>query len=394
MPSCGSAFLSQTARQDWNFSGYVVSDCGGVGDVDGYEHVNASEGAAIGLRDGGVDINCGGGLTNNICDAIDEGLILSSLLDASLERSFTLLFDAGMFDPLESQPFAQIGFERIGSEHNRAVALDAARQALVLLKNDPKKPLPLQKSAKILLTGPHATTQEDLGGNYFEDICPSGGLCVPSMQHALTNISGTAPTVIPGCVDTSCVTPKLGAVVDAAKTVDTVVMALGLVGRPKIMGNGGALKLSKSLLADGTNPSDGSEGEGHDRSSIALPNGQLKLVETILRSVKPDTRVVIVLFNGGGLAIESFMADHRITSIIEGFYPGVVGATAIAESLFGISNRFSKMPYTLLAANFTQEIAMGDMSMTDPPGRGYRYYRGPSTIVPFGVLHDCTSLIA
>ena len=94
---------------------------------------------------------------------------------------------------------------------------------------------------------------------------------------------------------------------------------------------------------------DGTEGEGHDRTSIALPDGQLALVEAILKAVKPDTKVVLVLFNGGGLAIEKLMADSRVHAIVEGFFPGMAGGTAMAESLYGEANRFSKMPYTLLA---------------------------------------------
>jgi len=68
----------------------------------------------------------------------------------------------------------------------------------------------------------------------------------------------------------------------------------------------------------------------------------------------------------------------------QGFYPGVAGATAMAETLYGLSNRFSKLPYTLLGEAFTEESVMNDMSMTDPPGRGYRYYTGKNTILPFG----------
>lgn len=164
--SCGSKFLSDTARNEWNFTGYIVSDCklscvvhtcerpcpldlvcvylvclvtgGGVGDIRGYEHVNDTMAAAIGLRDGGVDINCGSGLTPHICDAIDEGLVNISVLDASLQRSLGLLFDAGMFDPLESQPYTNIGFDAIGSDKAKALVQEASAQAMVLLKNDAK----------------------------------------------------------------------------------------------------------------------------------------------------------------------------------------------------------------------------------------------------------------
>jgi hypothetical protein len=73
----------------------------------------------------------GGGMTNHICDAISEGLVEESVLDASLERSLSLLLDAGMFDPLEDQEYTKIGFDAIGSANARELALDASRQAQV-----------------------------------------------------------------------------------------------------------------------------------------------------------------------------------------------------------------------------------------------------------------------
>ena len=156
-----------------------------------------------------------------------------------------------------------------------------------------------------------------------------------------------------------------------------------MVGRPKIYYESEEYLEAAAAGEDGKN-TDGTEGEGHDRTSIALPDDQLALVEAMLGAVKPTAKVVLVLFNGGGLAIEHLMADMRVHAIVEGFFPGMAGATAMAESLYGEANRFSKMPYTLLGEAFTEESVMKDMSMTDPPGRGYRYYTGKITIVPFG----------
>ena len=59
------------------------------------------------------------------------------------------------------------------------------------------------------------------------------------------------------------------------------------------------------------------EGEGHDRTSIALPDGQLALVDAVLAAVRPSTKVILVLFNGGGLAIEKLMANSQVHAIIE-----------------------------------------------------------------------------
>ena len=92
----------------------------------------------------------------------------------------------------------------------------------------------------------------------------------------------------------------------------------------------------------------------------------------MLAGASPSARIVVVLFNGGGLAIEDLVADSRVHAILEGFYPGVVGATAMAESLFGVSNRFGKLPHTLLAASFTNESNFFDLNMTDGVGRTYK----------------------
>lgn len=324
-----------------------------------------------------------------------------------VQRSLGQLFDAGTFDPLEGKPYAHISFEAISSEASKALALDASRQALVLLKNRPPSSppdfppaQPLAKTAKVLLVGPHAPTTQDLGGNYFEDICPKFGLgkdgCTPSVATSLEKImaagGGAKPTVVPGCPDTNCAKSSFPLAKAAAEKAEAVVLALRLVGRQKFFANTDASARYEAELAaagaaafgsSGAN-TDGTEGEGHDRTLITLPDGQLALLEAVLSPVAPSAKVVVVLFNGGGLAIEKLMADDRIHAVVEAFYPGRAGAAALAETLFGESSRFSKMPCTLLRAEFCAESAMKDMGMTDGVGRGYRYYKGKATIVPFG----------
>ena len=79
-----------------------------------------------------------------------------------------------------------------------------------------------------------------------------------------------------------------------------------------------------SAAAGATGDSDGTEGEGHDRTDIALPAGQQALVSAVVAAVKPSTRVVVVLFNGGGLAIEQLMSEPG--AFCERYLPdGVLG---------------------------------------------------------------------
>jgi len=153
-----------------------------------------------------------------------------------------------------------------------------------------------------------------------------------------------------------------------------------------------ARKEQQQQGADGSpTHTDGTEGEGHDRNYIGLPDGQMALVDAAVSAAKPGTRIIVVLFNGGGLAIETMMANPSIGAIVEAFYPGVAGATALAATLFGKSNRFSKLPYTLLGSGFTTESNFLDMNMTDGVGRTYKYYTGVNTIAPFGFGLSYTS---
>ena len=115
---------------------------------------------------------------------------------------------------------------------------------------------------------------------------PSSGTCVPSMATALGQLAAVPPTVVPGCADTGCVSPNLAAAAAAARPADTVVLALGLSASPKIMssarrGDGGGNRPRPT----------GTEGEGHDRMDIGLPDGQVALLNATLAAAKPGAGV-------------------------------------------------------------------------------------------------------
>ena len=177
-PLCASKFFAQAKmRDEFGFKGYVQSDCGAVNNEVKHERwaVNATDAAARALAGGLMNSNCGGGLVNNVCAAIAEGLTTEAELEARVTRSLTLLMDAGLFDPPEQQQYTKIPFDTINSEEAQRRNLEAAKQGLVLLKNpvahDGAHVLPLSKgfgAGEILLMGPHAQTQKTLAGNYFE----------------------------------------------------------------------------------------------------------------------------------------------------------------------------------------------------------------------------------
>lgn len=371
-PLCASKFFAQTKmRDEYGFKGYVQSDCGAVNNMHGKEHyaVNETDAAAKALKDGLMNSNCGGGLVNHICDAISEGLATVEDLEARVTRSFTLLMDAGLFDPPSLQTYTTIPFDVINSASAQAASLDAARQSLVLLKN-PNGILPLKKGMKLALIGPHATTHVELAGNYFEDIglgtC-AGKQCVPNLQDSINKINGVNVTVVKACSDCKCSKADMAAAIVAAKSADAVVLAMGI---------------------------DGSiEGEGHDRMDIHLPGQQHDLIQNVINAV-PSKKIVLLLFNGGMVTIEELKLAP--IAIMECWYPGATGGISVAETLFGDQNRFGKLPFTYYAYNFTQKSDFKNMNMSDGVGRSYKYLKDPSLALwpfAFGLSYTTFSLV-
>jgi beta-glucosidase len=168
-PACANPFLlKDILRGAWGFDGYVVSDCGAITDIrDGHKFVKTQEeAAAVSIRTG----------TDNDCDlfgldtpaylaAMKSGLVSPAEVDTALKRLFRARFELGQFDPPAMVKYAGIPFSENDSEAHRALALDAARSSMVLLKNDGV--LPLRDSTKrIAVIGPLGDQVRVLLGNY------------------------------------------------------------------------------------------------------------------------------------------------------------------------------------------------------------------------------------
>jgi beta-glucosidase len=165
-PACANTFLLQdTLRGAWKFNGYVVSDCGAIQDINrNHKFVAAIEdSAAVSLRRG-TDLDCGAD-TQGYLTALQKGLISQEAADVNLKRLFRARFQLGMFDPPEMVKYASIPFSENDSAANRELARKAARESMVLLKNDGV--LPLKPSLKrIAIVGPLADSVPALEGNY------------------------------------------------------------------------------------------------------------------------------------------------------------------------------------------------------------------------------------
>lgn len=179
-PACANPNLLQKhLRDDWKFDGYVVSDCDSVADVNRGHHFAADdEHASAAALKAGTDLDCGG-TYRALVPAVKSGLVSKAELDRAVERLFAARFRLGMFDPPGSVPFEGLGPSSVDSLANRALALRAAQESLVLLKNDGTLPLKGHEQ-KIAVVGPTSDLLEAIEGNYngepAEAVTPLTGL--------------------------------------------------------------------------------------------------------------------------------------------------------------------------------------------------------------------------
>jgi len=499
-PACANAFLlGEVLRHDWRFDGFVVSDCDAIADIERGHHYTKTfaEAAAASLKLG-VDNDCATGAAPSLdrsdyaryADAVQAGLVSEATLDVSLKRLFTARMQLGLFDPPERVPFTKIADSELDSPAHRALALEAARKSMVLLKNNGV--LPLAASAKkIAVVGPLADQDLVLRGNYsgvpshattvldglrqqfqhaaitfepgtnflrpVEDV-PStvlshadgkpglaaafygeaGFAGTPIMSHTDATLSydQDMPAILPdrdlfGLSETGFLTPNesgryniglWGAsgrlYIDGKLMVDinkprqksaltatvtlqkghryairierdyaTRVFSLRLVWQ-KLEDDLPARAIAAANNADVVVAVVGItsflEGEqmlvdspgfkGGDRTSLDLPAEEEALLEAVKATGKP---LIVVMMNGSAMAIN--WADHNANAILEAWYPGEEGGTAVAETLAGINNPAGRLPVTFYTG-IDQLPPFEDYRMA---GRTYRYFTG-KPLYPFG----------
>lgn len=479
VPVCASsALMIDRLRRDWGFTGLTVSDCDAVANIHLFHHyrLDGAAAAAAALR-GGNDLNCGSAYAA-LPQAVARGLVSEAEVDAALSRALAARRDLGIAFGARS-PWSRIGAGEVATAKHRAVALEAARKSIVLLKNAGDL-LPLSPATKLAVIGADADDVGVLQGNYHgtavEPVTPLAGLrrrfagvryaqgsvladgaAVVVPETALAGLSVTytvagrpvltrAERTIDRDLNRAAPAPGLPAtgwqarwtarftppgpgryrlVIDQAQcwkdctTHDTVRLTLG--GRmlhdgamPKgrievaVESDGApqplvldldhasedeSIRLSwlppaEPLLADAVAAARASdvavvvaglspdlEGEalqvqvpgfvGGDRTDIALPPAQARLLDAVRATGKP---VVLVLTSGSAVAVDPASADAMLAQ----FYPGEAGGTALADTLAGISNPSGRLPVTMYRTT-TDLPAFVDYGMKE---RTYRYFTG------------------
>ena len=357
---CGSpTLLQKILRDEWGFEGFVVSDCWAIKDFHESHKVTNSweESAALAIKNG-CDLNCGCTF-EHIPQAVTQGLLTDSDVDMSLKRLIRARMLLGLFDPPERVPYASIPYEVNDCEKHRDLALRAARESIVLLKNDGV--LPLSPDVRsIAVIGPNAHDPSVPLANYFG--MPSKLVTPLEGIRAAVNKS-TKVWYTDGCKHTGLDTDglsragNLSEATSMAERSDVVVLCLGL--SAEIEGEEG----------DASN----SEASG-DKLDLNLTGLQQRLMEEIVALGKPT---VLVLLAGSALSIT--WADHNVNAILDAWYPGEEGGTAIADVLFGKESPAGRLPITF-PRNIEDVPPMTNYSMK---GRTYRYLE-KEPLYPFG----------
>jgi len=166
-PACASdLLLKKTLRGQWQFGGFVTSDCWALTDIwKGHKFAPDEEHAAADALHAGTDTSCGPEFAA-LNQALKDKLVSENEINTAVKRLFTARFRLGMFDPSQDVPYARIPMSEVDSEAHRQLARQVARESIVLLKNG-NGVLPLQAQGKtIAVIGPNATMLESLEGNY------------------------------------------------------------------------------------------------------------------------------------------------------------------------------------------------------------------------------------
>ena len=168
VPSCASKPLLNDRPAAMGFDGYT-SDCGAVADVySKHKYTNTTDATDVDVLTAGMDSDCGTFLGQNLQACIDDGTCDASVVNPPLTNLFKVQLRLGMFDSAASQPYTKLGMESVSTPAHQALALEAAQQGIVLLKNDGATlPLPKASPPTLAVLGPTANATDVMQGNYY-----------------------------------------------------------------------------------------------------------------------------------------------------------------------------------------------------------------------------------
>jgi beta-glucosidase len=317
--------LKNILREEWGFDGFIVSDCGAIGNLTARKHYTAIDKveAARQALAAGIATNCGDTYNDKaVIAAANAGEIDIEDIDFTCRTMLRTMLRNGLF---ENNPSQDLDWNKVypgwNSPEHRELSRSAARESIVLLENK-KSILPLSKSLKsIAVIGPGA---DDLQPGDYTGKQPKGQL--KSVLTGIKEAVGKQTKVMyeKGCDFFYTEKTQIEKAVNVAQQADIAVLVLG----------------------DCTN-SESSEnmkktsGENHDLATLVLPGDQQRLLEAVCAAGKP----VILILQAGRPYNLSYAAEH-CEGILTNWLPGQEGGYATADVLFGDYNPAGRLPMT------------------------------------------------
>lgn len=348
-PCSGSKTLIQDILRDkWGFEGHYVSDCWAIKDFHEHHKVtgNVTESAAMALN-AGCDLNCGSTYLH-VLDAYKEGLISEETITESVIRLYTTRFLLGLFDETE---FDEISYTEVESREHLNLAERAAKESIVLLKNDGILPLQKEKLQTIGVIGPNANSRASLIGNYHgtssEYITVLEGIQRYVGDKVRVLYSEGSAMKESRIEDLAQDNDRLSEAMIVAEHSDVVVLVVGL-----------------DEMLEGEEGDEGNAYASGDKEDLLLPVPQRELMHAIAQT---DTPVVLCLMSGSDIDLS--YAEKHFNGILQLWYPGARGGKAAAEVLFGETSPSGK-----LCVTFYEGLKnLPDFTDYSMKGRTYRY---------------------
>jgi beta-glucosidase len=348
--------LTDVLKGLWHHEGFVVSDLGGVNSM-----VNGHFGRQITFVDAVAESLMAGcdfsdkEFMDNIPPAVRTNKLTEARLNDAVTRVLRTRMRLGEFDPQDMNPYSKISTNVICSPEHRALALKAAREAVVLLQNkNDFLPLDKTKLKTIAVIGPHADlfTAGGYSGRAKDPVKPLQGIRNRAPGVEIIYVAGCGITTGQrgGNADATALNEEeLKQAVDAAKRADVAILYLGTT--------------------------TGIEAEGRDRTSLALPANQEKLAEAVIAA---NPKTVVVLMSAGPLTVPWLKQHAR--AMLQGWWLGEEGGNAMADVIFGDVNPAGHLPYTIYASE-AQVPPQDEYDISK--GFTYMYVKG-EPLYPFG----------
>ena len=330
--TCNQELLTGVLRDEWGFKGFVVSDLESIDGIQTSHRVAAStqEAGEMALN-AGVDVDLGAHCYAQLKESVEKGRVSMKTLDQAVKRVLVRKFEAGLFDHPYVDETAAAGLVRT-PEHIE-VAAQAAREGVILLKNDGV--LPLKQGTRIALIGPNADNQYNQLGDYT---APQAEENVVTMLEGL-RAKGADVLYVKGCSIRDTRDSQIAQAAIAAMLSDVAVVVVGGSSardfKTKYIDTGAA-------VVDEDAVSDMEAGEGFDRASLDLMGLQSDLLKAVRAAGKP---VIVVYVEGRPL--DKTWAAEKADALLTMWYPGGEGGTALADVLFGDYNPAGRLPVSV-----------------------------------------------